>query len=461
MEKKIVIEPSSFRDPSGFVFYQNDKVYRQVNQSYGDNFDFFLSCGLYDRLKENKLIVPFKKVSHVHAASSGAYAVLETQKIPFISYPYEWSFSQLQDAADATLTIQKSALGAGMSLKDASAFNIQFIAGKPMLIDVLSFERYKEGTPWIAYRQFCQHFLAPLALMSTKDVRLGQLFKTYLDGIPLDLASALLPTKTWLNFALLSHIHLHAKTQKHFSHIPEKFRQKKTQMSRHRLSIIIDDLRAVVNKLRLRKTTSVWGEYYSSFSYTPESFSHKKTLVSRFLDMLSPTTVWDLGANTGEFSRIAAKKGMETVALDADFLAVEKHYRMIKKTGETRILPLVVDLVNPTSSLGWTHEERRSLIARGPADCALALALVHHFAIANNLLFHTIARFFAAVANSLIIEFIPKDDVQVKKLLSAREDIFIDYHQKNFEKTFAQFFDSIAVEKIRGSQRTLYCMKKR
>lgn len=461
MVKKILLEPSSFRDPSGFVFYQDDKVYRQVNKYYRDDFEFFLQSSLYDRLREKQLIPPFKKVSKSFAASDRAYTVLETQKIPFVSYPYEWSFSQLQDAATATLIIQKIALDYGMSLKDANFFNIQFIRGKPTLIDVLSFEKYKEEVPWVAYRQFCQHFLAPLCLMSYLDIRLSQLLKIYIDGIPLDLTSALLPKKTWLNFSLVSHIHLHAKTQQHFSKIHDDIKQKTMSVNRRNLLSIIDHLTTTVKKLQLKLKTSQWGDYYSSFSYTDEAFDHKKNVVSRFLDMLSPSRVWDLGANTGEFSQIAAGKGIETVAFDADFLAVEKNYRMIKQNREIRILPLVMDLTNPTPPLGWAHRERQSLIERGPADCVLVLALIHHLAISNNLPFEKIARFLSQIANSLIIEFVPTEDLQVKKLLSTRENIFFDYNKNNFEKSFSRFFRVLAVEKIISSDRIVYCMTKK
>ncbi|HLC94213.1 MAG TPA: SAM-dependent methyltransferase [Patescibacteria group bacterium] len=461
MGNKILVETSSFRDPAGHVFYKGSKVYRQVNQQYRNDFEFFLDSGLYDSLKEKRLIVPFQKVAKSHAICPSAYAVLETPKISFISYPYEWSFSQLQDAAETTLTIQKIALEHGMSLKDASAFNIQFTAGKHLLIDVLSFEKYKKETPWVAYRQFCQHFLAPLALMSYRDVRLNQLLKTYLDGIPLDLASSLLPKKTWLNFSLASHIHLHAKTQKHFAKIPDNVKKRTVKMSKHSLLSIIDDLSSAVKKLRLALTTSQWGDYYASFSYSAEAFSHKKRIVSRFLDVLAPGIVWDLGANTGEFSYIAAKKGMELIAFDADFLTVEKNYRTVKKDHMERIIPLVVDFANPTPSLGWENRERQSLISRGPADCALSLALVHHLAIVNNVPFEKIAHFFSHIAHALIIEFVPKEDVQVKKLLSTREDIFLDYHQNAFEKAFSSFFEIVAVEKIHTSARIMYCMKKK
>src|SRR5258708_16283925 len=207
----IETELGSFRDPSGFVFSRGNTLYRQVEQSYRQEYDTLIECGLYDSLVGAGLLIPHAEENLESGLTNVAYRVLRPERIPFISYPYEWCFSQLQDAALATLQAQTAALKHGMSLKDASAYNIQFRDGKPVLIDTLSFERYTEGFPWTAYRQFCQHFLAPLALMSHTDVRLSQLLRTNIDGVPLDLASRLLPFWTKLDPFLLAHIHLHSK----------------------------------------------------------------------------------------------------------------------------------------------------------------------------------------------------------------------------------------------------------
>src|SRR6185503_16964008 len=199
---------ASFRDPSGFLFSRGGVLYRQVNRKYEQEYARLMESGLYEKLVKAGLLIPHLEVDEAPAESevtrAFAYKIIQPERAPFISYPYEWSFGQLKDAALATLSIQRRALKVGMSLKDASAYNIQFVRGKPTLIDTLSFEIYKEGQPWVAYRQSCQHFLAPLALMALKDVRLNQLLRVYIDGVPLDLASGLLPAKTRLNFGLLT-----------------------------------------------------------------------------------------------------------------------------------------------------------------------------------------------------------------------------------------------------------------
>ena len=208
---------ASFRDPSGFLFSREGVLYRQVNQVYAADFTRLMDSGLYDKLIKAGLLIPHVESDLKPAQPELAFKVIRPERVPFISYPYEWSFGQLKDAALATLSIQKRALKLGMSLKDASAYNIQFYNGKPVLIDTLSFETYQEGEPWVAYRQFCQHFLAPLALMAYRDVRLSQLLRVYIDGIPLDLASELLPGRTRWNLGLATHIHLHASAQKRYA----------------------------------------------------------------------------------------------------------------------------------------------------------------------------------------------------------------------------------------------------
>ena len=222
-------------------------------------------------------MIPHVEVDQAPAEPELAHKIIQPERVPFISYPYEWSFGQLKDAALATLSIQRRALKVGMSLKDASAYNIQFVRGKATLIDTLSFEIYKEGQPWVAYRQFCQHFLAPLALMALRDVRLNQLLRVYIDGVPLDLASELLPAKTRFNFGLLTHIHLHAGAQKRYSGAEVKSRA--ATMSKQAMTGLIDNLDATVRKLDWKPGGTEWGNYYDITNYSDAAFEHKKQLV--------------------------------------------------------------------------------------------------------------------------------------------------------------------------------------
>jgi len=204
---------ASFRDPSGFVFRRDGVVHRQINERYADDYEALMASGLYEKLVDKSLLLSHEEVDIAPEQAQDHFKTIRPEQLDFVSYPYEWCFSQLKDAALATLRIQRVALGCDMSLKDASVYNLQRHRGKTVFIDTLSFERYRDGEPWVGYRQFCQHFLAPLALMSLCDLRLQQLLRVYIDGVPLDLAASLLPRKTWLNLGLVTHIRLHARFQ--------------------------------------------------------------------------------------------------------------------------------------------------------------------------------------------------------------------------------------------------------
>ncbi len=224
---------------------------------------------------------------------------------------------------------------------------------------------------------------------------------------------------------------------------------------------LIDSLKTAVKKLKWKPEGTQWVDYYEDTNYSQKACQHKKQLVAEFLDKISPTEVWDLGGNVGTFSRIASDRGIFTISFDIDFGAVELNYIECIKKGETHLLPLRIDLTNPSPGLGWENLERESLVERGPVDVVMALALIHHLAISNNLPLDHIADFFRKICGALIIEFIPKKDSQIKRLLVSRQDIFLDYTQEMFEKVFARFFTIERSEQINDSDRTLYQMVKR
>jgi hypothetical protein len=450
--------PSSFRDPSGSLFCRDGVIHRRVNRTYKENYDFLMSSGLYEALVKADLLIPHDEALMDSAEPPETYRILKPELVEFISYPYEWCFSQLKDAALATLRIQELALEHKMCLKDASAYNIQFRKGKPLLIDTLSFERYSPGRPWAAYRQFCQHFLAPLALITYVDVRLQQLLRIHIDGIPLDLASSLLPRRTWINPALSMHLHLHARMQRRFG--GKAVDTKQRRFSDTALRGLMDSLKSLIGKLSWSPHGTTWADYYEETNYTPAAAEHKARLVTEFLEATKPKNVWDLGANVGLYSRLASGRGIRTIAFDIDPAAVEKNYLEGRKKGEENLLPLMLDLTNPSPAVGWANEERLSLTARGPVEMAFALALIHHLAIANNVPFGMAAGFFSRICNWLVIEFVPKDDSQVRRLLASREDIFTDYNQQAFEREFARYFTIERSEPITDSKRSLYLMRR-
>ncbi len=449
----------SFRDPAGFLFSHKGIVYRQVNHWGQVDYDMLMTSGLYTALINEGLLLSHEEVVLPAPRPELAYRVLCPIQLPFISYPYEWCFSQLQDAALTTLRIQKRALDFGMSLKDSSAYNIQFYQGRPILIDTLSFEPYQEGQPWVAYRQFCQHFLAPLALMARRDVRLSQLLRVHIDGVPLDLTARLLPWSARFQSGVFFHIYMHSRSQKRYADatlVPERAIGR---MSRIGLLGLLDSLETAVKRLRWSGGATEWGDYYDKTNYTAAAHEHKKALIGAWLGQFAPRSVWDLGANTGVFSRLASARGIPTVAFDVDPDAIEQAYRTARLDGDPNFLPLLLDLTNPSPALGWQSSERQSWLARGPADMVLALALVHHLAIANNVPLPRLAEFFSHLGERLVLEFVPKEDSQVQKLLATRKDIFGDYTQSGLEVAFAGYFEIEKREVIAESCRILYLMR--
>ena len=452
---------SSFRDPSGHLFTHNGSLYRSVNHSYQAQYDLLMSSGLYDRLTDQGLLVDHEEVD----PGINTYKTLKPEVVPYISYPYEWSFNQLKDAALTTLIVHREAVHHGMSLKDASAYNIQFLKGKPIFIDTLSFDVYEEGHPWVAYKQFCQHFLAPLALISRCDFRLTQLLKSNIDGIPLDLTSKLLPRSTWLKYSLLAHIHLHAVTQRRYDDVSRQGMNPKTvNMGKAQFLGLIDSLENAVHSLHWEYKKTEWGNYYDDTNYDELAMTHKIELVSEFLRDTTngnEQVAADYGANTGRFSRLAASEGYLTLSFDIDEVAVDKNYLQVKQNNEDKILPLILDLSNPSPGLGWMHEERDSWIDRQQVDVGIALAIIHHLAISNNIPLDSIAAFFAKCCKRLILEFVPKADSQVKRLLVTRKDIFANYDEAGFESAFAKYFSILRSEKVNGSERTIYLLERK
>lgn len=453
-------DAASFRDPSGFIFLQGDELYRQINDGYRTHYDQLMGSGLYDALVGKGMLIPHREVRV--KTSTPSYKVIRPDRIPFISYPYEWCFGELKDAALLTLRIMRTSLSYGMVLKDATSFNVQFANGKPVFIDTLSFEAYREGHPWVAYKQFCEQFVSPLAVAAYTDTRLLKMLATSEAAIPLDLAATLLPVASRFNPGLFMHIYLHARSQKQVSRVTTKQKNSRS-FRRGSLLGLLDSLESTVKSLRLPERQTVWSVYgsESGVSYSRTGLADKRQTVARMLAETKSCLVWDIGANTGSYSRLAAEKGMFTVSMDSDFMAVEENYRQVKRDGESRILPLLIDFTNPTPAIGWANAEREGLFGRPHPDTILALALVHHLAIANNLPFSLLADVFAKLTKNLIIEFVPKTDKMIGKLLEAREDIFPWYGQDSFEREFGRRFTIRSKHAVQDSQRVLYLMQAR
>ncbi|MDB5619751.1 hypothetical protein [Tardiphaga sp.] len=447
---------ASFRDPAGFVFTQDGVVLRQVNLIYSEHYDLLMQSGLYADLVGAGLLIPHREYGTAPSAPAQTYKVIEPDKIPFISYPSEWSSGQLKQAALTTLEVQRRALSFGMSLKDASSFNIQFIGSRAVLIDTLSLERYVEGTPWVAYRQFCEHFLAPLALMSLANSSAAALLGNSIDGIPLTLASRLLPIRSRLRPSLLLHLHFHTlELRKHQN--PSASR-KTGHVTLTGLRGLIDSLHGAVSRLKFAAADSEWDDYYDRTNYPAAAMEEKASIVRAWVEELKPKIVWDIGSNRGRFSRIAAESGCYVISADSDPAAVDSNYRQCQLRNETNILPVVIDISNPTPAFGWANTERRSFLQRGPADTILALALVHHLVITRGVPFEKIAATLAGSSTSLIVEFPSVEDSQVRQMLSQNTAAVARYSETAFRDGFGRHFRIVREQTISGSHRTLFLM---
>ena len=449
----------SFRDPNGFIFQKDGEYLRVVRESYRPHYQRLMESGLYQALTRQNLLIAHEEISP--SSYPGAFKVLKPRQLSFISYPYEWCFSQLKEAALLTLSLQRQALAHGLSLKDASAFNIQFDQQGPVMIDTLSFEEHNPDRPWVAYGQFCRHFLAPLALISYRHAQLGQLLKIHLDGIPLELASMLLPLRSRFRFWLLVHLHWHARSCGRSEANALKPASASKKFSTRSLLGLVDSLENLIRGLEWNPPTSEWKKYYGGTVTPGRYLQHKTEMVDQWLAAAPPASVWDLGANTGHFSRLSSTRGILTVSFDGDPECVEASFRQMRQKQDRNLLPLVLDLTNPSPGMGWEHLERTSWLERGRPGLVLALALVHHLALANNLPLSRLAAFFSRLAPRLIIEFVPKNDSNAQKLLAFREDIFPDYTQAGFETSFAREFVIERSVKLHDSERVLYEMRRR
>lgn len=451
------IHPSSFRDPSGFIFLKDGVLYRQVNKNFKDDFDLFVQSGCYEQLVQKKWLLPHHVVNENLAGGDDWYLTLQPEPVHFISYPYEWPFDMLKDAALLTLSILKESIRHGLILKDATPYNIQWHDYQLIFIDSLSFEKYNEADPWVAYRQFCECFLSPLLLMHYNKQPMQQLSLAWPEGIPLAVTKSLLPFRSKLSLHTYLHIHLHARIAANNKPPGEK----KGVFSRKKMLNLVASLELLIQKLTLSPQQSTWSAYYDEAGQRPDYLQSKKEIIGQWLSAEKEmTTAADLGANDGAFSRLLAKNNIRTIAADFDPFCINTLYNSLKKETIINIQPVIIDLANPSPAIGVNNEEHSSFTSRLKVDLIIALALIHHLAIGKNIPFDKIAALFAGCCQKLIIEFVPKTDEKIQLMLTERKDVFNYYSQASFENYFSQHFRIKQKQEIATSGRTLYLMEK-
>ena len=457
MSNPVTPHPASYRDPSGFVFTDKGVIYRQVNRVFKEHFDAFIKSGFYDHLVKSDLLVSHEEIKENLSGNADWYTTLKPLSIPWLSYPYEWSFDMLKDAALLTLRLAKEAQSFGFLLKDASPYNIQWLRGKLIFIDSLSFEKYNDEQPWIAYRQFCECFLSPLLLMHYSKNSLQELQLAWPDGIPLGITKSLLPLRSKFSLHTYLHIHMHER----LSSSPRSASQDKIKFSKQKFLRLLSSLEVLIKSLRFHPKKTAWSGYYQEASQRSDYLPEKTKIIHQWLERLRGIhTAADLGANEGTFSKMLAAKNIRTIAADADPCCINNLYLAIKKNAEKNIQPFIIDLAKPTPATGFNNEERNSFLDRTQVDLALALALVHHLAIGKNIPFELIADFFQRITKNIIIEFIPKEDEKVQLMLSRKKDIYTNYLESDFVKAFEKYYAVADRQMIPGSGRILFLMQR-
>jgi hypothetical protein len=452
--------PASFKDPSGFVFKANNKYYRQVNKSYSEDYDLLMSSGLYKALTDKKLLIPHTEVNENISGSDDWYKTLLPEQLSFISYPYEWSFDELKDAALLTLRVLKISVKHGMILKDGTSFNIQFYDGKPVFIDTLSFEKYDESKPWIAYKQFCECFLFPLYLEHYHKIDVQKLLSVYLEGIPATTTAKLLPAKSRFKLSTWLHVFLQASVT---AKTKPTNKTATASFSKAKLLNLIESLQNAIKPLHVKTTIqSTWNNYYEETILSKNYLDAKEKVFRDFVSDINNGRTMDVGCNDGYFTKILAEKNQNVIAVDFDSQCVNKLYLDIKAGSVKGVLPFCLDLTNPTPAVGFNHAERQSFAERAKSDTVTALALIHHIVLSKNVPFHDVAKMFSDLTKQhLVIEFVPLTDEKSQQLIANKPVYHKPYDPEAFEKHFSDYFEIERKQIIPGTARILYRMKKR
>lgn len=451
--------PSSFRDPAGYVVCDNGVFKRVITPRGRADYELYVSSGLHRNLAGRGLVLEHEEEgTDLSNREPGTYKAIRPEQLPFISYPYEWSFDELKDAALLTLEVQETALGHGLSLKDASAFNVQFRGARAVFIDLLSFERDRGG-PWIAYEQFCRHFLGPLLLMQYGPAELNRCTMTDLAGLRLDTIAGLLPARSYLDPDALIHIHFQALMQRKKGGGRGPWNQpgQPNQVKR----TLVRSLRAAVERLRPWKHRSRRsGDCEPQGHWIPEAEEFTAAAVRSLVRRLRPGLALDIGANTGKYTNQALDSGGYWVAADPDPVRVNRLYLEARKAGSGRLLPLVVDILNPSPGVGFDLRERASFAERARVDLVMLLGALHHLRIGGQVPLTRIAAFLAKLSGCLVVEFVPKADPMAAVLLAGREDSFEDWTLDGLLEAFGRYFRLEQAARVPGTERTL-CVFKR
>lgn len=451
--------PGSFRDPSGHVFTDADgHVYRTIHQNAKENFDAVSATGVFDALMKDGWLVSHSPcdMSQFEGVGDGVACVLHHEAVPFVSFPYEWSFGQLRAAALLHLDVHLCALDHGCTLSDATAYNIQFIGGRPVFIDTLSFIPYREGMLWAGQRQFVEQFVTPLLLWAYRGVAPHAWYRGTLTGIPGAELNRLLPWWRKCSLAYFSHVFLQQWFESRQSGGAAGGEAVKARpLPKEALRFMLRQLRRWVERLPAPRARGHWRHYVASRSYSAAALDVKGEFVRRAVESARPAQLWDIGCNTGEYSALALEAGAGcVVGFESDTSALELAAARAKD-GALPFLPLYMDICSPSPASGWAQQERPGLLERRKADFVLALAVLHHMVIGSNVPLPRAVGFLLSLAGEGIVEWVPKSDVMVRRMLANREDIFADYTREAFLSCLGEQAEIVAEQELSEGGRLL------
>ncbi len=462
--REAAVDGGSYRDRSSKVFYHEGAVLRALDAGAAANWERLAATRFFADFTGRGRLIPTARREPLPASLPGGgdwAAVLEHERIPFVSYPYEWSFGMLRDAALLHLELLAAALEEGMVLKDSSADNVQGIGTRPVFIDIPSFEPLAAGETWIGYRQFCMMFLYPLMLQAYRGAPFQPWLRGAIGGIePEEMAALLGPCALWRR-GVLTHVLLHARLQRKESLQRQDMREnlRRAGFGAELIKANVKGLRRLVARLRWRPAASTWSGYGESHSYAPDDTRSKLDFVRRAAARRHWPLVWDLGGNTGEFSEIVAEHADTVVLMDGDALAVERAYQRLRQAGAERILPLYIDLADPSPGRGWRGAERKTLSQRGRPDLVLALALVHHLVIGANIPLSQVVDWLADLGAAVVVEFVTREDEMVQQMLRNREDQFSDYDLAGFEALLPSRFSVVERAPLKDGRRVIFFLQ--